>query len=534
MTNEPHIDTGNLLTILGVIAAVWAIIPANSRLRFRLSVTWPDWGVVIAAFLSVHYLVFEKALREVGLYHSFGPWRWGLDSGSAVYLILLAVGIYLLVRARSPKLAKQNVEIFSKLVDSLLLTKRYDELVSLVEPQLPKLLRLSQRRPPLARMASRMRPKPIIDIEAILRGAPRRRESAVKRYIRSALGAFEEKIMARNRAGRYAKEIIKSISTSPALVAHLAVVHPYFCLRLLGRPEAVREEFIDLFVSALLSDRNSRIFVELKNNQNLNGAHRLSLPESNRILCFFFKDVSVAAQHGLYRAIGEAVCMRLDEDDRMAALYNRSLGYYADVGKYHCPVHAGIKLFEIMIHEGIHQGQQDHLWLFYFTHFTEKILDQMRHRTQEDEYHEWPTPFYYLLYEIISITSNWIEDCTNVKVEDIPSAKREEDGFDVFYISKQATIALGTIMQDIVQSPKLTDQFKTYALEIALRRFLRIANKPRAAEVANDFTTALIVGAHLSTKIEYRRALKGVFDKLDHVLRHQLPTFEKALTDSLQ
>ena len=37
-------------------------------------------------------------------------------------------------------------------------------------------------------------------------------------------------------------------------------------------------------------------------------------------------------------------------------LHNKSLGSYSDVSKYKCPIYSGITLFEIMVHEGIHQG----------------------------------------------------------------------------------------------------------------------------------------------------------------------------------
>lgn len=534
MTDDIAIDTSSLLTILGVIAAVWAIIPANNRLRFRLSVTWFDWLIVIAVFLVVHYLVFERALRAVGLYVSFGPWKWDLDKGSAVYLLLLALGIYLLARARAPKLARQNIGTFGKLVDNLLLTKRYDELVSLVEPQVSKLLKLSQHRPLLARVLAKYAPKPVFDIEVLLHGESVQRDLKRKCCIRSGLSKFEAILLKRDHASRHANEILQSITNSPTLVTHLAVAHPYLCLKLLERPEAVREDFTELFMDALLADHTSRIYVELRNNQNLNGRHRLALPDSNRILCFFFKYVSVAAKLGLYRAIGESVCRTLDEDSRLAEAYNRSLGYYSEAGKYHCPVHAGIKLFEIMVHEGIHQGQQDHLWLFYFMHFTTSILEQMREASPDDENHEWPTPFYYLLYEIVSIASNWVDDCVEIKTSDVPKSIREQQGFDLFYISRQAAIALGSIVQDIVQSSKIADRFKDYVLEIALRRYKRIEHDPQTTQVANDLVTSLTVGTDFPTNIEYRYALKEVFDRLDHVLRREVPKFASAIEMSLR
>lgn len=87
MTPPTKIDTSSLLTILGVIAAVWALITPNARLRLRFCLAWRDWAIVGFAFLLSNYLVFAPALKALDLYFSFGPWKWGLDSSSAVYLI---------------------------------------------------------------------------------------------------------------------------------------------------------------------------------------------------------------------------------------------------------------------------------------------------------------------------------------------------------------------------------------------------------------------------------------------------------------
>ncbi len=101
MTPPTKIDTSSLLTILGVIAAVWALITPNARLRLRFCLAWWDWVIVGFAFLLSNYLVFAPALKSLDLYFSFGPWKWGLDSSSAVYLISLAVAIYILFRLKT-------------------------------------------------------------------------------------------------------------------------------------------------------------------------------------------------------------------------------------------------------------------------------------------------------------------------------------------------------------------------------------------------------------------------------------------------
>lgn len=533
VTTETSIDTSILLTTLAISAAVWAVVPANTRLRFRLSMTGPDLFVIFSIFLIVHYIAFAEALSTLGLYYSFGPWKWGLDNNSAIYLTLLSLGIYLLIRTRAPKLAKQNISIFRDLAENLLLTKRFDELFLLIEPQLSKLLTLTNYSHPLSRLATKLTPVPVFDISSLLRGEPPKKDNKIRHYYKLSLNWINSFLSERDQTSTIAKEILQSIVNSPPLVSYLAVSYPHFCLKFLEHPEIVRDDFLNLFMDALLDDKNSKIYVELKNNQNLNGRHRLSLPKTNRILFFFFKDVSVAAKLGLYQAIGEAVCRRIDEDQRMAEKYNQTLGYYCDVGKNYCQVHAGIKLFEIMIHEGIHQFKQDHLWLFYFTHFGSKIISAMRDIEPDDENHEFPTPFYYLLYQIISITSNWTADGLNIKKNDLPEKNKEQDELDHLYISKQAVDALGTIIQDIIQSPKIAWRFKKYSLSIALKRYKTISHNKFSGQLEMEFINSIILGKHIKTKNEYRKKLSRLFNALDHRLKSDVPNFANKLKESL-
>ena len=258
------------------------------------------------------------------------------------------------------------------------------------------------------------------------------------------------------------------------------------------------------------------------------------MPSSNRILHFLFNDVTTAERLALYQPIGETVCRRIDEDPKLAEAYNLSMGYYNESGKYRCPIHAGIKLFEIMIHEAIHQGIQDHLWLFYFTHFTDKILWQLRDQQPTDSHHEWPTPFHFLLYEIVTITSDWVEDFIDVKPNSIAEQVRNQVGFDGQNISKQAADAFGRVVQSILASPKIDDRFKGYMLEICLERYKRFQNRKDANTVAHVFINSMIFGDEYTTQKSYRRELHRIFQELDHVLRRDVKIFGMALEHSLE
>ncbi|VVO13975.1 hypothetical protein PS834_03681 [Pseudomonas fluorescens] len=412
------------------------------------------------------------------------------------------------------------------------LTKRYDELVVLVEPQLLKLISLTQQQSWLVRWIDGL-DKPKIDLAALLRGEAAAPLSAWRKHWRGMLHKVKSWRMARDEASTQAREILLNLVTSPELTVHLAQAHPHFCLKLLETDEAIRSDFITLYIDALLGAPGSRLYVELKNNQNLNGGSRLYLPESNRLLRFFFADAATAVKNGLDAAIGDSVRRRLDEERQLSDKLNEPLGSYQETGRFRCPINSGITLFEIMVHEGIHQGLQDHMWLHYFGDFAEKILKKMSGPPDEEAYQEWPTPFHYLLCRLVSIATDWAEQCAHMDDSEIPQATRSADRFDRHYISKQATKALGSMLEDIIPSEKLSASFKTYLLEIVIRSYVKLQSDPKMADVASSFLTAVIEGADLLTKVAYRQELRNVFERLDHLLRSDAFVFKNALDASL-
>lgn len=513
MTTPTQIDTTSLLTILGVIAAVWALISPTNRLRLRFCMTWRDRLVGSVVFLLIHYLVFAPALEELGLYYSLGAWKWGLNSSSAVYLLLLSAACYFFWRTRFPTLARGRVHIFRELIENLHLTKRYDELVLLVEPQLPKLISLTKKQP--------------------LLGDRPTASSGWRKHLSSLLHQLKSWSLARDGADTQARETLLNLVTSPELTIHLAVAHPHFCLKLLEADEAIRSDFIDHYIDALLDAPGSRLYVELKNNQNLNGGSRLFLPENNRLLRFFFADSKEALNNGLDKAIGDAVCRRLDEESKLIEKLNQPLGSYYGAGRFRCPINSGITLFEIMIHEGIHQGLQDHMWLHYFEHFAEKILKQMSASPDEENYQEWQTPFHYLLYRLVSIATDWAEQCARINDLEIPEATFTAGGFDRHYISKEAAKVLGSMLEDIIPSEKLSSSFKTYLLEVVIRSYIKLQSDSNLADVSSSLLTAVILGASIPTKRAYRVDMKDTFERIDHVMRDNASKFKQALYASL-
>lgn len=96
--NSDGIDTSALLTMLGLIAAVWAVVPSTARLSFRLSLNWFDWLVIWAALLFIHGFFFEPVLTTFG-FPTFGPWLWGFDKSATQYLLFLLLAAFVYWRS---------------------------------------------------------------------------------------------------------------------------------------------------------------------------------------------------------------------------------------------------------------------------------------------------------------------------------------------------------------------------------------------------------------------------------------------------
>lgn len=535
--NGSGIDTSALLTMLGLIAAVWALVPATTRLSFRLSLSWWDWAIIWGAIIAIHALYFEPVLQDLGLYHVLGPWRWGFDKGGAQYLLFLMLAVYIYLRSRRTRLNRRNLPLFDSLATSLLHSRKFDELAALLDHHLEATLDFAHAKSVRGHVETWLRPplRPIVaTFDAQKRisidHAPQSWAARIWRGIRNrAADLVGPADGPRQRAGAVARTLLSSRD----FISYLAMARPYMCLKVVERAGLLLDEFEDEFFEALLANEGSILYSELKNSQNLDGGqgHRRAIPEENRLLTFYFKDINVAARLGVYRSMGEAVLTRIDTDDALIAKLNGPMFTYTDVGKYRCPVYVGVSFFQVMVLEGLHQRLADHLWLHYFPHFSKKLVAQARELRPDDQNHEFPTPLGYLLYELVDISTQWIDDAIRLTAGDVPADPEALEGSHI-HISFESAQALGRVMEPILCSSNITDGLKSELLTVALRTLKELGHYPRLAPLASAMRESLLTPYDHSINGPYVRALRRCFDAQDHVLRAEIRTFDEALTES--
>lgn len=527
----PTIDTTNLLTILGVVAAAWAVISPTARLSFRLCMTRFDWVIVVTLVLAIHFLVFEEVFRAIGLYPEPGPWRWGMDKNGLVYLLFLSLTAFVFWRSRTFRLSTRKLPLFEQLTTSLLHSRRFAELGELLSQHLGELLAAGDVGSYRSRLAERIAPSAERRLTAVARQltaqSPMRQTLAVPRMDRWR-SSVAQAIRVHNSADANKRAILKALFCSNDFVTYLALAHPYLCLSAMRPVTEIVEDFQVGYFEALLANTSSVFFQEIRNSQNLNGGSRVLLPEENRLLNFYCKDVNVAAELSVYSAVGEAMLIRLETDDVLAQNLNKPLLRYAEKGKHSCPIYCGVYFFRIMVLEGLYQHVADHLWLHYVSHLVDRILRRMRPEMPEDSNHEFATPFNYLLYSVVAVTTDWIEDSLRV-TEDTTVLSPDQTEGQHAYISFQAAEALGGVMQSALSSDKVTERLKIELLENVLFMLRRLARKRHLQPVIRAVLAYLMNPYGMGLNAKHLSAIERIYIAQDHVLRGETPAFAQVL-----
>lgn len=531
--NPTGIDTSALLTMLGLIAAVWALVPSTARLSFRLSLSWFDWLVIWAALLIIHGFFFEPVLATLG-FPTFGPWLWGFDKSATQYLLFLLLAAFVYWRSRRTRLTRWNLGLFDDLTTSLLHAGKLEELADLLHRHLASVLDLAASKSVRSRLANAVRP-PRPGFQVVFRddGSITLGEGAPTNWLFRKWFSFREWLAdlvgPSQRVQRRVAIVVKRLLSSRRLAAHLAIARPYLCMEVMERATRFEEGFQDEFFDALLANEASVFYSELKNNDNFGeGGHRLALPDENRLLRFYCVDVDVAARLGVYRSVGEAVLARINADEVLEKKLNGRLLTFQDVGKHHDPVYAGIWFFRIMVLEGLHQRVADHLWLHYMPHFASRLVDRAREVRPDDENHEFPTPLAYLLYEVVNATAEWVKDAEALtKPGDVLLPDQLEGNH--IHISFEAAEAIGRVIQAILMSPRVLRRLKDELLGVALTTLRNLEQRAHLAPLAMVMRAHLIEPYGFREQNNYLYILKQCFDEQDHVLRAHLGRFSEDL-----
>ncbi len=284
-----------------------------------------------------------------------------------------------------------------------------------------------------------------------------------------------------------------------------------------------REEFANLYLTALMAERSSIFYVELANNRNMAAQHRYRLPPENRFLDFLFRDARVAQDLEIYRFVGEFMLHELDGLSRSPGGDPYNQAYTEDkMLMMQSPLFAGLQFFDVMVTEALFQNIQWHMWLYYTTHFVKNVIRNYRPAEDPliDPGSEFPIWYSRLLYDIFDSLRGWI-----LALEEIPASQpnvqltstRPDHQND--NIPKSAILALCICVREVLLSDKLHPRLTESLMSIVFRTYFDLRRAAQGVRYAEVFRRGLYAGGldYSTPEPEYLTRLWAAFRREDRI-----------------
>lgn len=545
-----------LLTVLALLAAIYALVPRVRQLDLQLRLGLFDKFVMVVATAAVLYLEFNNFFSAKGWVLS-GRWPQGITPTNSIYLVLLGTVGVLFFRIRFAHLSRRKMRKFKELIEELYWAESYAELLALLQKHLAQLFTIARSKTLWSRLRTKLEPAPwpqltVEDLQDLkgefgLRTDARARGCAPDRFlasfyhIRQQLRELLLKLLTKNdTAQQNALELVRTILLSPRLMKALVRTRPYLGLDIIRQWTGFYGcvDFISLYLTELLRDPLSVLYQELAENRNILASHRYIIPESNRIIHFFLSDAAFANQVGVYKPVGDYAESYLDDlaRDPENDPYNRAMGDFKESGAWNSALHATIRFFDIMVEEALHQGVEWHMWLYYMPPIVERIARNYRLIDPlADADREWPIRYNYLLYEIFSALRSWIESVEDVPLDqsnvELRSTRADIENGN---IPKSSILALCECMRIVLESSNLNDRSKRDLTDMVFIQFLELRSNQKLQGYATVLRNAISQGGTFRRRndTKYRTALIAVFEqKKNEYLKYLIKNPEDIVTE---
>ncbi|WP_339726090.1 hypothetical protein [uncultured Paraglaciecola sp.] len=523
-------DFNGLIAFLGLAVAVFTVMPKYKKLDLRLRLNRIDLGLLGSGFLVLLYLLYLPVLRELQLDFDLGPWLWGFNQEIFTNSVLVLLVVYFAIRLKTTKISRGNIDKANDLFEQLLFDKKYDELVELLDRHVEAIIRV-QASDSIRNTLSKLL-LPSLDVDQLFSRNTEPESKLFKLKSKLAMTLAHE-----DECCEVAEVLLLRLFKHEALIQRIAYNKPYLGIRIIQQDlnKWTKEEFITRYFCELIDDLSSIYYFELNHTQTLHGMSRYEISKSSKLLHYLFSNVTVAESLEIYRPVGEKVCDLLETNQALIKRYNEPLGRFYDVERQKCPIDNSLHFFNLMIIESLFQGVRWHMWLYYCDSFSKSIIGSMNPTKDVDFSLEWPTPFHYLLYQVVDHLIQWLDavqylegDASNAKVKEEPKSDNSS-------IPQCSAICLGRVIWQIFDSGLITNEFKTGMLEKVLRFISghqQIESMSRLCKLVEN--TVIQRGNNPKLDSNYLALLAELYHDVDHVITCETESFYNSLTAHLE
>lgn len=490
------------LTFVGILIAAYSILNKHDRLKIKIRLSIFNKIATIFFLIIIFFaLIISDYFEDYPKEFPFLNLKFKLHFiiSASAYTFFLLLSLYIFWKISKKRIKKRKIALFKSLVEEQLNRKEYVAIIELIRPVAVRIIGYSNSVSLLGSIKSKLlkffktktdfeippeeyeRLKKLIEAGEIeldleeeehpkrnIKTFYKKSSISLKHYIGKLLRIFVHE--GKDKYQQIAQDLLHLLFTNHEFVAKLIEFRPELGLKIFEHTFYNYHDYVDIYFYELIKNTRSVLYYEIKNNQNINSNHQYFLRKENVLLNFLLRDCKVAQRIEVYRGINNFINDYLDDLNKCESdPYNYDYGNFKET-RWISPVFVGIRFFDIMISETMHQGIK---WLhpiYYFRVLTEKILKNFDILDDVwSEYNEWNSKYAYLLYEIVSTLDSIVFWTTYSNTKLFINLEREDDNLESGNIPKACIIYQIKILSLIAESEKIPDEFKRYLMNIVLR-----------------------------------------------------------------
>jgi hypothetical protein len=550
-----------ILTFYGLLIAAYSILKKHEKLLIMLRLSLLDKilfpilmiGTFFCILVSDYFRDFPRQTFLLGQ-----KFEYSFLILSATFVMVFLLFVYLGIKIKVNRLSRRKIKLFRNLTVELLNKKEFSVLIALLSEEYKRLIKyansLSLKNSIKNGLLKYFELKPSIELqkemirtlqkyyelrgkESDIENIKQPKVGKVKSISRNVIVEFRHfggKIIrgyyqeVNDKSQSVARDLLNLLLTSREFIPKLIEFKVELGLKILNYKFQVRPDFADIFFYELIRNKGSILYYEIKNNQNI-FLNRYFINEENRIITYLFKNCKVAQNLDVYRGIGDYVRDYLEDLNKLKNdPYNYGYENFKET-RWDSPIFVGIRFFDIMVSECIHQGIRWHMWLFYFRIFTERILINFQVIPSVwDEYREWNSKYAYLLYEIVSTLCNWIEIIESPEFTYKVELRNDNFDHENGNIIKSSIICLIQVLDAIADADVVPDRFKEYLMDIVFRLLFDMRKMGSSDCIKYSNVLFSCIEHHLKrfpkVKVKFYTLIKSAyrkFDKIPYVLERE-------------
>lgn len=267
--------------------------------------------------------------------------------------------------------------------------------------------------------------------------------------------------------------------SSNMFVYEIATKNPFLAVRIIqsNLRTDLKRYFAELFLRELILNNTSILYTQIKNNTESLYYTRYYINPENYLLHAIFSDMKFSEELAVYKPIGDGVIHYLRLQNRAE---NDKENYFEEDYDEKCwksPVFIGIQFFDIMIHEAIANNVKWHMWLYYFTSFTNYITKNIKYNDNLQD-REFENMYEYYLYQIILTHINWIKFIGKEKVDYRIKLKQINHELENINIIKSSIISL-TQSMGILSKSSVRNSFKKRLFNMVIDLYFALKTHPK-------------------------------------------------------